>query len=368
MLSAATPLPAIAVAALVMLLSVAGCAKIADPLPPEILVPIAAVDLTAQQRADFVVLRVSFPKLNTNGTAVTTLQRMEVYRLSEDDSGENTRKQIPENRFQREADLILSIPDNRLSEYRHQDLLVIEDRFSGLKQSMIYTRAFRYAVLFVNDKNLAAGFSNQAVVLPVAIPLAPKQIAAQVTENSLNVTWAAPSENVDGSSPARILGYNIYRSEKPDAAATTPVNSSPLQKPEFRDTHFQFDRTYYYRVSVLGGSGKPPVESLLSDALEVAPKDTFPPLPVENFNVIFDNGTALLLWNPSPSTDVAGYRISRKENGKDDWKQIPGGLITTVHSYRDRDIIPGGEYEYSIIAVDSHGNKSTAVRAETTIR
>ncbi len=368
MLSAPTPLPAIAAAAVAVLLSVAGCAKIADPLPPETLVPMAAVDLTARQRADFVVLRVTFPKLNTNGTAVTTLQRVEVYRLSENASGESSGKQIPENRFQREADPIISIPANRLSEYRHQDLLVIEDRFSGLKPSMIYTRAFRYAVLFVNDKNQAAGFSNQAVVLPVAIPPAPKQIAAEVTENSINITWPVPTDNMDGSSPARILGYNVYRSEKPDAAATTPVNSSPLQKPEFRDTHFQFDRTYYYRVSILGGSRESPVESLLSDTLEVAPKDTFPPLPVENLNVIFENGAALLLWNPSPSTDVAGYRISRKEKGTDDWKQIPGELITTVHSYRDKNIAPGGEYEYSIIAVDSHGNKSTAVRAETTIR
>ena len=75
MLSAPVPLPAVALAAVAMLLSVAGCAKIADPLPPEILVPKAAVDLTAQQRADHVVLTVSAPKWNTNGTAITTLQR-----------------------------------------------------------------------------------------------------------------------------------------------------------------------------------------------------------------------------------------------------------------------------------------------------
>ncbi|MBN2319700.1 MAG: fibronectin type III domain-containing protein [Acidobacteria bacterium] len=356
--------PTIAMGAIAVLLSIPGCAKIAAPLPPEILIPKAAVDLTAEQRADYVVLRVSVPKRNTNGTEVTTLQRVEIHRLAEDASGESIRKQIPENQFQRKADAILSIPVQRLSEFQHQDFLVIEDRFSSLKQSMKYARAFRYAVLFVNDKNQAAGFSNQAVVSPVAIPLPPETITVKVTEDSIHITWPASSENMDGSKPARILGYNIYRSEKSEAVPTKPVNPGPLRKPEFKDVNFQFDRTYYYRVSVLGGVEEPSIESSLSDTLEVTPRDTFPPLPVENFNVIFESDSALLLWNPSPSPDVLGYRVSKKEKGKDGWKQITGELITTAHSYRDKDIIPGGEYEYSIIGVDSHGNKSTAVRAE----
>lgn len=356
----------IAVAAITALLSIAGCAKIADPLPPEILIPKAAVDLTAEQRADHAVLKVSFPKLNTNGTAVTTLRRVEIYRLAEDASGASTVKQIPESQFHSKADPILSIPADRLSDYRHQDLLVIEDRFSSLKQSEIYTRAFRYAVLFVNDKDQAAGFSNQAVISPVAIPLPPARLAAEVAETSLDITWSAPSENMDGSAPARIRGYNIYRSEEPNAVPDKPVNPLPLQKPEFKDVKFQFDRTYYYWVRALGGFQKSPVESFPSDVLAVTPRDTFPPLPVVNFNVLLENGAALLLWNPSPSPDVAEYRIARKEKRMEEWKQLPGKLNATVHSYRDQDIVSGIEYQYNIIAVDKHGNKSKTVRAETT--
>ena len=357
------PVPAFL--AITLFLSFTGCAKIADPLPPEILIPMAAVDLTAQQHADYVLLKVSLPKWNTNGTPVTTLQRVEVYRLTEDSSGASSRRQIPENQFLQKADPILSIPEKRLPEYRLQDLLVIEDRLSGLKQSVVYTRAFRYAVLFVNNKNQAAGFSNQAVVELVVVPLPPKKIAARITETSLDITWAPPSENRDGSKPARISGYNIYRTEEPEKFPTIPVNTKPLQNPEFKDVHFHFDGTYHYRVSVLGGLGEVLVESSLSDTLTVTPRDIFSPKPVENFNVIFEGETALLLWNPSPSPDVDGYRIHRRSSMDTEGKLLQEDLIA-AYSFRDKSILPGREYEYSIVAVDSHGNESTAVAVKAT--
>jgi len=345
--------------AVTLLLSFAGCAKIADPLPPEILIPMAAVDLTAQQRADHVVLRVSAPKWNTNGTAVTTLQRVDVYRLAESTQGENGKRQIPESRF-RIDDMIISIPVERLNEYRNRDFLVIEDRLSGLGRSALYTRAFRYAVLFVNNKNQAAGFSNQAVVSPVAIPLPPQRISATVNQTALDIAWEAPSENSDGSMPARISGYNIYRSEDPGEIPATPVNTGPLQKPEFKDVHFDFDRTYYYRVSVLGHAGESWIESDLSDALAVTPRDSFQPLPVDNFTVIAESEAILLVWNPSPSSDVAGYRISRSDAGAAQWKPLQENLIRE-NRFRDKSILPGREYEYSIVAVDAYGNESKAV-------
>jgi len=347
----------------ILILSATGCAKIADPLPPEILIPMAAADLTAQQHADYVLLKVSLPKWNTNGTPVTTLQRVEVYRLAEDSSGASSRGQVPENQFPRKAGPILTIPEERLPEYRFQDLLVIEDRLSGLKRSEVYTRAFRYAVLFVNNKNQASGFSNQAVVEPVAIPLPPKKIVAGIAETSLDITWEPPSENSDGSKPARISGYNIYRSEDPENFPTIPVNTKPLPNAEFKDVHFHFDRTYHYRVSVLGGLDEALVESSFSDSLAVTPRDIFPPKPVENFNVISEGDTILLLWNPSPSPDVAGYRIHRRSSMDTEGKLLREELIP-AYSFRDRNILPGSAYRYAITAVDTHGNESDAVTAE----
>ncbi|MBN2243544.1 MAG: fibronectin type III domain-containing protein [Acidobacteria bacterium] len=365
-LTAAGPFHAFSFAAAAVFVSVVGCAKIADPLPPEILIPKAAVDLRAEQRADYALLEVSLPVLNTNGTAVTTLRRVDVYRLSENAPSKSVPEQIPENQFRQKAERILSIREEKLSNYIRRNSLFIEDRFSK-RASPIYDRVFRYAVLFVNDKNQASGFSNQAVVAPVAIPLPPEKITVEVTETSLNLSWTVPAENTDGTKPARISGYNVYRSEKSEAPPATPVNALPLEKPEFKDVRFQFDRTYFYRVSVLGGPRERLIESRLSDALAITPRDTFPPLPAENFTVIFETDGALLLWNPSPSNDVAGYRLSKRENEAGGWKPLPGGLIAGVYSHRDESIEDGMDCQYAIIAVDAHGNESAPVRAETAI-
>jgi len=348
-----------------VLLSITGCAKIADPQPPEILVPKAAIDLTASQRAGSVVLRVSLPLQNTNGSPVRTLQSVEVYRHASDTSKLKHFKPIPEGQFGREAAQILSIPEARIPDYRQVDFLVLEDSFSGLEQSLIYTHTFRYAVLFVNDKNQAAGFSNQAVIAPVRMPPPPSGLTVEVTETSIHLQWEALLENIDGSGSDQIAGYNLYRSTEQGQIPTTPVNSSPLKSPEFKDVHFHFDRTYYYRVSVIGGSQDVPAESLLSKELAVTPRDVFPPQPAGNFSVLYEDDYNLLLWSPSPSTDVAGYRITKREEGTTTGQLLRQGLISG-NSYRDIYIQPDKKYEYTLTAVDTFGNTSSAVQAAAT--
>jgi hypothetical protein len=362
-----SPLAAAAAAVSILLLGIAGCAKIADPQPPELLVPRAATDLSADQRADFVVLEVSVPQQNTNGTPVKALPRVQVYRLADNSSVTNPKTQIPPDQFLAEAVPVLSIPGERLPEYVHQNRLVVEDRFSGMEQSSIFSLAFRYAVLFVNDKNQASGFSNQAVIAPVAIPAAPKDLMAEARDSSIDLKWTPPMENMDGSKPPRIGGYNIYRSTGPEFSEKTRLNSKPLRIPQFKDTHFQFDRTYRYSISVVGGSGNPSVESLLSEDVTVTPRDIFPPLPPEKFSAVFEGGTVLLIWIPPASPDVAGYRITRREEGMDAGQSLREQLIT-ANSYRDETVSPGRKYIYSIIAVDTHGNASASVETEITVR
>ena len=92
------------------------------------------------------------------------------------------------------------------------DSFVITDKPELADDSSIYAHAFRYAVLFINKKNQAAGFSNQAFVAPVALPLPPPGISAKVTEDAIRLSWTAPSENIDGSRPPRVAGYDLYRS------------------------------------------------------------------------------------------------------------------------------------------------------------
>src|SRR5512145_2900126 len=97
-------------AAVACLMLTSGCAKIGEPQPPEVLIPKAAVDLTAHQLADTIILQVARPVQNTDGSAATTLASVDVYRLEEEANASAMPQPLPANEFGKRAAPILSIP------------------------------------------------------------------------------------------------------------------------------------------------------------------------------------------------------------------------------------------------------------------
>jgi len=345
----------------------AGCAKVGEPQPPEVHIPKPAADLTAHQVSDAIVLTFTKPVLNTDGSSATTLARVEVFRLLEDLRQGLTPNPLPEEQFVQSAVRILSIAAPGFPDFLQKESFVIQDTPELPVKSSIYSHAFRYAILFINKKNQAAGFSNQAFIAPVAIPFPPAGISARVMEDAIRLSWVEPSENMDGSRPPRFVGYDIYKSKDPQAMPSVPVNPNPLPKPEFEDRDFQFDQTYHYAIRMVGSSHNPYAVSLLSDILRVEARDTFPPAPPESFNAVREGSDVVLLWAPSESPDVAGYRIYRLDKQSDSRALLQNNMITAL-SIRDRQVESEKQYEYSIQAVDAHGNESAPVRTEVDIR
>jgi hypothetical protein len=340
----------------------AGCAKIGEPLPPTIQIPEPATDLAVEQVSDHIVLKATKPAKNMNGSAALTIRSLEIYRLAEKVSNATSAAPVTAEIFTSRAAPIFSISSDRFSDYLNGNSFVIEDKLALPNRSEIYTHLFRYAVLFVNNKNQAAGFSNQVSIAPTPIPLPPSGLSYDVTESFIRLKWTPPEKNMNGSSPAHIAGYKIFRSEDAQKFPDSPLNSDLVVNPGFRDEAFQFDKTYYYKVILVGSLKNPYAESLPSATLEVTAKDIFPPEPPEKFNAIPDNGVIYLLWVPSPSKDVVGCRIYRREAGKPEKQLLQNELITTP-SFQDDGVKPDQQYEYLATAVDAHGNESAAVRA-----
>jgi hypothetical protein len=357
-------MPADVLLLVVLLLWSAGCAKIADPQPPEILIPKPATDLAAHQVSDFIMLSVSAPTQNTNGSPVSTLQKVIVYRFINKRTA--VREPLSDAEFLKQASQIVSIPSENFSGYLHNSSFLIQDRPSPGSGSSIYSDEFQYAALFVNNKNQAAGLSNRVRIEPIPIPSPPSGLSCTVTEHSIHLKWEAPLQNLDGSEPARIAGYDLYRSEARDRFPAEPINSKPLEKAEFEDRDIEFDKTYYYAVRILGSLQNPFAESLPSETIEVTVHDTFPPSPPRDFNALPEGKTIMLLWAPSLSTDVAGYRIYRREKGSPNLQLLQDKLVS-AWSFRDSGVASGKSYEYSVHAVDFHGNESTAVTASVDI-
>lgn len=351
------------IAAVIFLAAIScwGCAKIAEPEPPQVRIPKPAFDLAVRQLSDYLVITVSIPESNTNGSKATTMKSVDVYRLREgiQDSG----SALPEEQFMKSATRVLSIPSSRFPEYLKDKFFVFQDTFTTEK-SILYSGRFQYAVLFINNKNQSAGLSNRVSITPVPIPLPPTDIAVQGTQDSIRLQWKAPSENMDGSKPPRTAGYNIYRTEVPDSFASTPINPSPVPIPEFVDSSFRFDATYYYAIATVGSLQQPYPESLPSSTVSITARDIFPPAPPSDFSAIMQANTVILLWAPSPSTDLAGYRLYKKEKGAIDRPLIQPDLIRAL-SFRDSKVDHEKTYEYEIEAVDSHGNASETVKTES---
>lgn len=352
------------IAATALALSVAGCAKMADPQPPEVRIPRPAIDLSARQLSDFVVLTVSKPVENTDGSPATTLAAIEVLRLAtpvgNPDSATDTLP-LPGDQFAQRAVRVLSIPGSSIPAHLKGEALVIEDRFPPEQGARLYESAYRYAVLFINNKRQTAGLSNQAYVRPLPIPPPPAGLSADVSQDAIRLRWTAPQANMDGSEPPRIFGYHIFRSETPDGFPAHPLSARPIRDAAFDDRDFRFDTTYYYSISTVGVPN-PPTESLRSTPLVVVARDLFPPDPPEDFSALREDGVVVLLWAPSPSQDVAGYRVYRRERVDVERRLLQERLIEGL-SFRDA-AAPAGRCQYMIIAVDTHGNESVAGSAE----
>jgi hypothetical protein len=356
------PIPIAALIAATYLLLSAGCARIADPQPPRILVPKSAVDLTCRQLARSIVLSVSMPDLNTDGSRIPTLQRVDIFRVMEPVIEEEIAAPISEKQFLAQAVRIQSIPEAEFPDHLNDKTFIVRDEPHNTPESTFYTSLFRYAVAFVNNKGQAAGLSNQVTIRPIRVAAPPQGISGEVTEHAVRLKWTPPPA-LEGTERSAIEGYNIYRSEQPDLFPSSPINALPVKNPEFEDEKFQYNKTYYYAVSTIGSLQNPSAESLRSSAIQIETRDVFPPAPPKDFNALFEKGVVLLLWAPSSSSDVVGYRIIRQEKGEEKPQRLQQDLIPSL-SYRDAAVESGKLYEYSIQAIDSSGNASSDARVE----
>ena len=319
------------------------------------LVPRPATDLAARQVADTVLLTVSIPAENTDGSPATTLAQVEIFRLVEEGSGRLSPR--GEEDFLRQAQTLRLISADDIPAHLQGNSLVLRDELAFPDRSLVYSRRFRYAVRFINRKRQTAGLGNQVCIAPVPIPGPPAKLSFQLGKEYVRIRWQPPEENMDGSRPPRIAGYSVYRSEDLRKFPPAPLNKEPIQASEFEDREFQFDKTYYYTASAVGSRENPYAESLPSAPLLVPTVDTFPPGAPQNFQAVYENGIVLLFWTAPPDRDVAGYKIYRKEAGAAE-PRLLNEEPEKIPSFRDGSAAAGTKFEYRVTAVDAHGNES----------
>ena len=161
----------------------------------------------------------------------------------------------------------------------------------------------RYAVRYVNAAGQRAAFSNFLLIEPAAkIAEPPASVKAEVSQNAIMVKWDPPKQNIDGSTPVNLLGYNVYRvTASQNEPGQIPINQALVTTPEYQDRNFKFGEKYTYVVrSVSLGTLAQPVESLNSNSVEVAPVDTFPPSAPTGVSIAAAPGRLAIFFAANP--------------------------------------------------------------------
>ena len=328
------------------------CGKRKPPLPPIKKVAQRA-EISGFQRGDRVHLSWKMPDANAPAGSHETIRRVDVYRLSE---ALTQPPNISEAEFASRSVLIGTIsvkPQDIGSRLTYTDRLQLAGQPSRL----------RYAVRFVNDAGQKAPFSNLIVIEPAGkVAAEPSELAADVTQDAIVLTWNTPSENADGSTPVNLVGFNVYRSPSKDQAAKL-LNAAPVSDPKYTDKSFEFGKTYFYFVrAVSSGTGAVNTESAESNIVEIAPQDTFAPTAPSSITIGASPGTISIFFPPNPEPDVVGYNIYRSTDSakpKPDWDLLTP-TPTDATTFQDTKVEAGNTYHYYVIAIDKAGNKSEA--------
>jgi len=327
------------------------CGKRMPPLPPVERVP-QRVEIEGLQRGNAVLLSWTMPARNAPDGSILNIDRVDVYRYAEPST---LSLSLTEEEFASRATLISSIKfsntDFGLKKQTYSDRL----EFAGQPIRLIY------GIRFVNAEGQKAAFSNFLLVEPTAkVAKSPENPTTEITEPAVILRWIAPNANVDDSTPVNIVGYNIYRKEK-ESELFTQINSAPITEAKYLDELFEFGKNYQYfiRTVSLGVDGET-VESLDSNAVEIAPKDIFPPSAPSAITIAAAPNNLSIFFATNPEKDLAGYKIYKSTEQNlplSDWTLLMPEILTT-NTFQDKRVQSGTTYFYYLTAIDNAGNVS----------
>jgi hypothetical protein len=351
---------------------VAGCGAPGAPTPPTPPVPVAVSDLAARQAGDGVQLIFTLPTKTITGDRLASPPAVEIVRGTPKPDGS------PDAKSWR---VVYTIPGWVVENYVAEGHVKFIDPVTPAEIRAHPGETLVYVVRTRASNKRASGDSNAVSVRVYPVPEPIAKLEARVTEAAIELSWTAPTRTSSGDPLTAFSGYRIYRGELDPASAEAAAADfskakwkSPLtllassDENTYRDTLFDFGKTYAYIVrSVVLVDGNALESSDCAPAI-VSPRDTFPPAAPQNLvAAVLSGGTpgsvlVDLSWSINLETDLAGYRVYRSEQ-----PDTRGVLITPelllAPAYRDTSVEPGHRYWYSVTAVDRAGNESEASAA-----
>ncbi|RBY95954.1 hypothetical protein DQ237_12550 [Blastococcus sp. TF02-8] len=210
---------------------------------------------------------------------------------------------------------------------------------SYLDTGLVNDRSYVYRVVAVDTHGNRSAASSPVSVTPTDLtpPAAPTGLTAVRGDGQVALSWTPNSEpDVDR--------YQLRRDG---------VTVATLTGTSYVDTGLTNDTTYRYSVAAVDGHGN---VSVSSSSVFATPTDLGPPATPTGFAAQAGDGQVALTWRANGESDLAGYRVLRD-----------GTEVATVTgtTWTDSGLTNDRSYDYSLVAVDTHGNRSGATAAVT---
>jgi hypothetical protein len=363
----AHPRPVLRIISLVCtaLAAVAGlaCGKVGAPIPPA-RIRERTTELAAIQRGPVVLLSWPAPALTGQESSASYIDRVNVYRLVERRDEEPL---LDPYIFEESAELIGFIDRDTLETLANSSgSLQFRDALDLGQSGDLANIRLRYAVRYVNKRGQNSLFSNTVSVEPVpAVAREPAALRARDEgQNLVAIDWDPPAANLDGSSPASVVGYNVYRRAEKRVSFGRPINSEPVTDTAYLDRSFQYEVDYIYVVRALSQGAEGLIESADSEPLAFKPVDRFAPAPPDPVSIASAGGIISLFWPSSDSPDLVGYIVYRAEQedaAEEAWVKLTAQPLNTV-TYRDDRVALDRRYYYRVTAADRFNNESAPSR------
>ncbi len=353
-------------------LGLLGCAAPGEPSPRHPVVPEAVSDLAARQSGDAVVLTFTLPRDSTEREPLAEPPAVEIYRRTSAPGAPGAPAQAAAT-----SRLIYTIPSGMVNNYLSEGRVRFTDSIPADELARQAGAEMEYIVRTRVSKRRASADSNVAALRVYPAPGPPLDVRAVLTEQAIELSWSPP----EGSAPS----YRVYRAEiaaAEAAAATEKLEKAKLAPPlellgsttatAYRDTRFEFGRTYLYVVRSAAQYGADSVESADSQPLAVAPRDIFPPAAPQHLQAVVIPASLQspahieLTWAINSEPDLAGYNVYRSAQPDTFGQRLNSELLPSPE-FRDISVEVGKQFFYWVTAVDRAGNespRSTVVSAE----
>lgn len=308
--------------------------------------PMTVEGLAAFQRGQVIVVEWSNPVKAVSGHPLEAVETVEIWVFD---------RSLPAD-VEKQARLARRIPKEEFGSFQGRSAA----RESGMSFPFVFDpgpagpRSLAFTVRTLDAKKRASEFAAPAAVDIQVCPRPPRTVEVAVFADFVELRWAAPEANIDGSRPANVAGYSVYRAE--GIGRPRKLTASAVDGLRFEDRGFAFGTNYAYSVRAVAAGTVGAVESGDSESLVTTPRDIFPPAAPSGLVVLAGEGLISLSWRPGTEPDLDGYRVWRKEAGGPDFAPLGGGLVRAI-VFTDASAAKGGTYVYAVSAVDRTGNE-----------